>query len=154
MAIAVPTALAAQGATQIAGDGQVVGFGEPCGPDGEMSAPDGVTIELTAGSLVGCWFTTEVTHFAVTPSGTIQERGRETLKVYDEEGDVVGTFSTTYKFTGKFEDGGAGDEIHGRCQHPIIKGSGTGMFEGVTGRVDFKDVDPAAGILEYRGHLK
>ena len=44
-------------------------------------------------------------------------------------------------------------EIFGRCQHPIVAGSGTGVFEGVTGRLDFKD-DIAAGNFPYRGHFK
>ena len=32
-----------------------------------------------------------------------------------------------------------GAEIFGRCQHPIVAGSGEGVFEGVTGRIDMKD---------------
>ena len=40
----------------------------------------------------------------------------------------------------------------GVCQHPIIVGSGTGGFEGVTGRVDFKD-DVVTGDYPYRGHI-
>lgn len=145
MAITIP---ANAGTTQIGGDGVVLGPDAECGPDGETSL---LTLELTAGSLVGCWFTDEVTYLKVNPSGTVQERGRETFRQYDEDGTVVGTFSTTYKFTGKFREDFS--EIHGRCQHPIVEGSGTGIYEGITGRVDFKDVDPDAGILEYRGHI-
>ena len=58
----------------------------------------------------------------------------------------VGTFATTYKFSSKWApDVSTGSEVHGRCQHPIVAGSGTGGFAGVTGRVDFKD-DVATGV--------
>jgi hypothetical protein len=30
-------------------------------------------------------------------------------------------------------------EIFGRCQHPIVEGSGTGNYEGVGGQLFFKD---------------
>jgi hypothetical protein len=46
-----------------------------------------------------------------------------------------------------------GAEIFGRCQHPIVNGSGEGVFSGVTGRLDMKD-DIEAGNYPYRGHLK
>ena len=65
---------------------------------------------------------------------------------------------TSYKFEAKFEgcaDDGSylGAEIFGRCQHPIINGSGDGVSDGVTGRLDMKD-DIAAANYPYRGHLK
>jgi hypothetical protein len=46
----------------------------------------------------------------------------------------------------------SGVELHGRCQHPIAKGSGTGGFEGASGRLDFKDIVDA-GTFVYRGHI-
>jgi hypothetical protein len=45
-----------------------------------------------------------------------------------------------------------GSELHGRCQHPIVAGSGAGGFEGATGRVDFKD-EVTTGRYLYRGHI-
>ncbi|MGI9648277.1 MAG: hypothetical protein ACR2OI_07135, partial [Acidimicrobiia bacterium] len=54
------------------------------------------------------------------------------------------TFSTTYHFTGKFRPDES--EIFGRCQHPLVSGG--------DGRIDFKDVAPDTGGLEYRGHLR
>ena len=45
-----------------------------------------------------------------------------------------------------------GSEVKGRCQHPIIKGSGSGGFAGATGRVDFKD-EVDTGEYFYRGHI-
>ena len=45
-----------------------------------------------------------------------------------------------------------GVEVKGRCQHPIITGSGTGGFAGATGRLDFKD-QVSTGRFFYRGHI-
>lgn len=48
----------------------------------------------------------------------------------------------------------SGAEVRGRCQHPLVAGSGTGGFAGATGRVDFKDIigDPITYV--YRGHIR
>ncbi len=54
-------------------------------------------------------------------------------------------------FTAKFTE--TGDQVFGRCQHPLVDGSGTGDFEGISGRLDFKD-DVEAGTVDYRGHLR
>ena len=65
-----------------------------------------------------------------------------------------GTFRTTYRFEAKYEDvANLAGEIFGRCQHPIVEGSGTGIFEGVSGRLDFKD-EVESGTFLYRGHLR
>ena len=70
----------------------------------------------------------------------------------DSEG--AGTFETTYRFEAKYEDVDTlSGEQFGRCQHPIIEGSGTSIFEGVTGQLFFKD-DVEAGTFPYRGHLQ
>ena len=47
----------------------------------------------------------------------------------------------TYKFEARYEDcdgGPLGAEIFGRCQHPIVAGSGTGVFNGVTGQINLR----------------
>jgi hypothetical protein len=44
-------------------------------------------------------------------------------------------------------------EIFGRCQHPIVEGSGTCNYEGVGGQLFFKD-DVESGTFPYRGHLR
>ena len=68
-----------------------------------------------------------------SPSGTYRETGTELFVGSTSEG--AGTFETTYRFEAKYEDPtDPATEIFGRCQHPIVKGSGTGIFEGVTGR--------------------
>jgi hypothetical protein len=43
--------------------------------------------------------------------------------------------------------------IFERCQHPIVEGSGTGIYEGVSGRLDFRN-DVEAGNYPYKGHLR
>ncbi len=138
------------GATQVSG----IGFYDP--NDACNSSLGGATfaIELT-GELQGCHYFF-VEEFECSPSGTYREKGTE-LFVGTYNGEE-GSFETTYKFEGKYEgcndDGSyAGAEIFGRCQHPIVAGSGTGVFEGVTGRLDFKD-DIAAGNFPYRGHFQ
>jgi hypothetical protein len=101
------------------------------------------------GSLVGCWYT-NIDAFRTTPSGVYLEQGREVF-VGSLDGGPVGTFTTTYRFEGKFAPDGS--EIHGRCQHPLVRGSGTGGFAGATGRVDFKDIIGDPVVYVYRGHI-
>jgi len=153
LSAAAPATAQGSGAVQIAGGGFVIG--DPAAGPAEGCDDRGVfTLKLDSGSLRGCWYTDVIHADSVqgNPSGTYQERGEETfVGEYWVDGVKVGDgeFSTTYHFTGKFAVDGS--EIFGRCQHPIVEGSG--VFAGVKGRVDFKDVDPANGILEYRGHI-
>jgi len=85
-----------------------------------------------------------------TPSGGYHETGRE-MFVGTLNGGPVGTFTTSYVFSGKYAPTGA--EIHGRCHHPITKGSGTGGLAGAEGRVDFKDIIGDPVVYVYRGHI-
>ena len=105
------------------------------------------------GSLEGCWYTKVVTSKDNgTPSGVYQERGEEVF-VGSLDGGPEGTFTTTYKFSSKWEpDVTNGSEVRGRCEHPIVAGSGTGGFEGASGRLDFKD-DVLTGDYFWRGHI-
>jgi hypothetical protein len=140
----------AMGATQVSGLGFYATQVE-CDP-----ANQGATyaIKLT-GDLEGCLYVF-IDAFDCSPSGTYREYGREYfVGTYNGE---TGTFWTAYKFESKFEGCAAdgsylGAEIFGRCEHPIVKGSGDGVFAGVTGRMDFKD-DIAAGNFPYRGHFQ
>jgi hypothetical protein len=136
-------------ATQLSG----VSFYAPAGacaapPAGYWNYTDYPPIQMT-GSLDGCWYT-KVDTSALKPSGVYLETGREVF-VGSLDGGAEGMFATTYRFEGKFDAGGA--ETFGRCQHPIVSGSGSGAFEGVSGRVDFKDI-VETGEFVYRGHLK
>lgn len=137
------------GATQISG----VGFYATASECDYESQGAVYAIRMT-GDLEGCLYAF-IDEFECSPSGTYREEGREFfVGTYNGQS---GTFWTTYKFEAKYEgcsqNGPLGAEIFGRCQHPITAGTGTGVFVGVTGRLDFKD-DIEAGNFPYRGHLR
>ena len=138
------------GATQISG----IGYFDATDECNFLSQGAAYALTLT-GDLEGCHYFF-IDEFECSPSGTYREEGRE-LFVGTYNGES-GSFRTTYKFEAKYEgcaENGAalGAEIFGRCQHPIVEGSGTGVFEGVTGRLDFKD-DIEAGNYPYKGHFQ
>jgi hypothetical protein len=140
----------AGGATQISGFADLSGAG--CdGGFGDFAMG-------LSGDLVGCNYVT-IQSSVCSPSGTYNEIGTEYYVIVDENMNEIGTFSTTYRFTAKYtecdQETGipGGVEIFGRCQHPIVAGSGTGVFEGVSGRLDYKDF-PAIDEYPYRGHLR
>jgi hypothetical protein len=142
-----PTPALAGGATQISG---IAFFAEEdtCDDPGGEGADYAL---IMTGDLEGCLYTFVETAES-SPSGTYRETGTE-LFVGSFSGEA-GTFETTYRFEAKYEDvANLSGEIFGRCQHPIVEGSGTGIFEGVTGRLDIKD-DVEAGNFPYRGHLR
>lgn len=145
--IAKPSADNLKGEIQISGMGTYAENGECTGGQGSAFA-----LKL-AGDLNGCLYVF-IDDFECSPSGTYREEGREYfVGAYNGQ---PGTFGTTYKFEAKYEhcDGGPlGAEIFGRCQHPIVVGSGTGAFANVTGQLNFKD-DIEAGNFPYSGHLR
>ena len=108
---------------------------------------------LLTGSLEGCWYTrVDTAKDNGAPSGVYLETGREVFVGSLDDGSA-GVFTTTYRFESKWDpEVSSGSELHGRCQHPIVAGSGTGGFAGATGRVDFKDI-VADGSYVYRGHI-
>jgi hypothetical protein len=138
---------AGAGATQISGIGFYAGPGECNDPEGQGSSYD----LLMTGDLEGCHYDFIETN-SCSAGGTYKETGTETfVGAYN---GASGTFRTSYLFTGKFADcANVTGEIFGRCQHPIVAGSGEGVFEGVTGRLDMKD-DIEAGNFPYRGHFR
>lgn len=141
---------AKSGATQIDGIGTFAEIAD-CDYPGEGAD---FALHLT-GDLEGCLYVF-VESYDCSPSGTYREEGREYFVGTYNGG--TGSFWTTYQFRGKFEgcseDGFfLGAEIFGRCQHPIESGSGEGVFEGVSGRLDIKD-DIETGTFPYRGHLR
>ena len=139
-----PSPAFAGGATQIAGVAFFDDRGDCDDPEGE-----GANFALImTGDLEGCLYTFVETAES-SPSGTYRETGTELFVASDGDG----TFETTYRFEAKYEDVDTlSGEIFGRCQHPIVEGSGTGIYEGVTGQLFFKD-DVEAGNFPYRGHL-
>ena len=144
------------GATQISGVGFFATecFLEGQGTECDLEGQGADFALLLEGDLEGYLYVI-VENFDCSPSGTYREEGREHF-VGTYKG-VSGSFWTNYKFEAKYEgceDGlPSGAEIFGRCQHPIENGSGTGVFAGVKGRLDFKD-DIESGTFPYRGHLK
>jgi hypothetical protein len=125
----------------------VVDFTCPAAPAGYDDFPP---LQMS-GSLEGCWYTDILTqHDNGAPSGVYLETGRE-IFVGTLDGQD-GTFATTYRFESKWVPDITGSEVKGRCQHVIAVGSGTGVFAGASGRVDFKDV-VANGSFVYRGHI-
>ena len=153
--LTAPAPVLAQEGTQISGLGEV--------DDGECgtAAPFGQEADFSnklSGDLTGCLYVF-VDTFECGPGGTYVETGTETFvgDYLDEEGNVVdsGTFWTTYVFIAKFEsctDGVLEGQISGGCYHPIIPGSGTEGFKGVSGRLVFID-DIEAGNFPYEGNL-
>ncbi|MBC7656091.1 MAG: hypothetical protein H7147_02835 [Frankiaceae bacterium] len=102
-----------------------------------------------SGSLDGCWYT-YVSASQFNPSGTYIEQGTE-LFVGCLNGTTCGTFETVYTFTGKYTDDTFTSEIHGRCEHSIV--GGTGDFAGAKGVINFKD-DVVNMIFNYRGQIQ
>jgi hypothetical protein len=136
-----------------AGTTQVSGFGvfnpgcvPPAGsPPADLGSYD--PIDLT-GSLSGCWYT-YVSTSQFNPSGTYVEQGTETF-VGCLNGLACGTFETVYTFTAKYTDETFTQEIHGRCEHRVV--DGTGGFAGAKGVILFKD-DVVNFKFDYRGQI-
>jgi hypothetical protein len=140
--LVTPLSASAQGAARISGVGYFDEF-DVC-DSGSVGADFAL---IMTGDLEGCLYVfVETAEF--TPSGTYLETGTERFVGMD------GTFETTYRFEAKYEDpANLIGEIFGRCQHKIVEDSGTGLFQGATGRIDFKD-DIEAGNFPYRGSLR
>ena len=140
--------VSAVGTMQVGGDAEYDTTVCDSPPEGFAHYPG---LRLT-GSLEGCLYT-GVPDSRSTPSGGYIETGHE-MFVGSLNGGATGTFTTNYRFQGKYEVPDFTVEIHGRCQHPIAAGSGTGGFEGATGRLDFKDFIGDTVTYVYRGHIE
>ncbi len=114
-----------------------------------------------SGSLVGCVYGV-VDNFRASPGGQYLERSTETF--IGCLGDRCGSFQLDATITSRWINGepfAGGEQVNGRCQHKVIRGSGTGDFAGVEGRIDFKDIlerDADGNVIgvtyDYKGHLK
>ena len=154
LALAAPTTISGSGGIPPASAGTMlvsgIGvFNSDCQPP--VGSPpsdlgDYPPIELS-GELVGCWYT-YVSASKFNPSGTYVEQGTE-IFVGCLNGSC-GTFDTTYTFTAKYVDDTFAEEIHGRCHHPIV--GGTGDFAEAKGVILFKD-DVVNLKYDYRGHI-
>jgi hypothetical protein len=143
---AAPSPTRAGRATQISGLGVFAAPGQCTDPEGQ-----GSDFALTmTGSFTGCHYVF-VESARCSPGGAYFETGTETfVGTYNGQAN---TFRTTYLFEATYQDcPNLVGEIAGRCQHPIVDGSGTGVFAGVLGRFDMED-DVEEGNFPYRGHL-
>ena len=149
LALIVPSSALAAGATQFSGVAFFAGPGDCTDPEGTGAS---YAVVMT-GDLEGCHYSFIETS-VMSPSGAYNETGHEVF-VGSYNGQA-GTFRTTYRFTAKYTNSTDFIEVEGRCQHPIIDGSGTGVFTGMTGRLDMRDnvIDGVAVDFPYRGHLK
>jgi hypothetical protein len=103
------------------------------------------------GSLIGCWWIDTFETKSSPDKSTFVARGTEHFTGC--LGSTCGTFYTTYTFTAK-TDGPwpTSAEIHGRCHHPII--GGTGGFAGASGVLSFHDVvDVSPPYYPYAGNV-
>lgn len=143
IALAMP---ASAGTTQVSG---IAVFNNECQPPaGSPPADLGDYPPLDlSGSLFGCWYT-YVSESKFNRSGTYQEQGTE-IFVGCLNG-MCGSFETTYTFTAKYVDETFAEEIHGRCEHKIV--GGTGDFADQKGVILFKD-DVVNLKFDYRGHI-
>jgi hypothetical protein len=136
---------ASAGTTQVSGIGVFKHLVSTAGRESTCQPGDYPPIDLS-GSLDGCWYT-YVSASKFNPSGTYIEQGTE-IFVGCLNGTTCGTFETTYTFTGKYTDDTFAEEIHGRCEHAIV--GGTGDFADAKGAIKFKD-DVVNLKFDYRG---
>lgn len=142
-----PSPMRAEGAKQISGIGSYAAPGVCTDPEGQDAS---YALTLT-GSLSGCHYVF-VGPSRCSEGGAYYETGTETfVGTYNGQ---YGTFTTSYVFTAKYLDCPTfTGEVAGRCQHPFVEGSGTGVFAGIKeARFDMKD-DISAGNFPYRGHI-
>lgn len=112
--------------------------------DAAITDADGAEPDLRTdmvGDLDGCLYVF-FKSYSCAPNGVYTEEGVETYVGSGREGDD-GTFETTYRFTAHFpseeECNSYTNQIRGRCLHPIVAGSGTGDYRGVTGQFQMTD---------------
>ena len=93
-----------------------------------------------SGDLQGCWYT-HIDHAwdLGRPTGLYFEIGREIF--VGSVKNKSGSFTTVYAFQSKWDpDVTTGTEVWGQCQHPIVRGSGTGALKNITGYLGFVDI--------------
>lgn len=103
------------------------------------------------GDLAGCVYGQITVARFHEGSGAYQERANEVFTGYWN--GQHGTVEMIENYTAKAGADNATGLYFARCKHPIVAESGTGVFDGVTGRLDFKD-DTDAGTAAYTGHLR
>ena len=125
---------AGNGATQVAGQtDSAVCDAPPAGFEGSQDPSTGYAFHIS-GDLTGCMYGV-ITDARFHPSGTYQEVADEIFVSDVDSGD---TFQMVERYTAKFDTADF-SLFFARCKHPIVSGSGAGAFEGVSGRLAFKD---------------
>jgi len=160
LVMAVPASAGGNGATQISG----VGLPDTSGVCDDFPPQDiYYAIVMDEGSLKGCVYGFFDPEFKIGPSGVAKERADEIFVGSYDNGtpddtgdDLVGRFGMTENWHAKY-DPASGIQKFGFCKHPIVRGSGTDDFDGVRGRLDFRDDltgGPGNELFIYKGHLK
>ena len=136
--------------------------GEQCGEEIYNAAGEEPALRtLMEGDLDGCLYVFPET-FSCSPNGVYVEDGMEIYVGSGAPGDD-GTFETTYRFVANFDSeeecNTFTNQIQGRCQHPIVAGSGTGDYEGVTGKFQLTDnveegTANLVGLLHFFGNTR
>ena len=116
--------------------------GDQCGEEIYNSAGEEPALRtLMEGDLEGCLYVFPET-YSCSANGVYVEDGMEIYVGSGRAGDD-GTFETTYRFVANFDSeeecNTFTNQIRGRCQHPIVAGSGTGDYRGVTGKFQMTD---------------
>jgi hypothetical protein len=145
VAIALPAGAAAAGSGAVVVRGIQLAYGT-CGPNS-----DGYQM---TGDLEGCWWITEFDPQSPESRHNLRATGTEHFD--GRIGSLEGTFDTFFQYTAKFDGPWVSSaEIHGRCHHPIVAGSGTGDFAGITGQLSFHDgVDVDPPYYPYWGSVR
>lgn len=126
---------------------QVAGLMTPDNPESPActAVADALASFTVAGTLDGCWYVTSATKWQENGNGGLLATGTETFDGC--LGQDCGQLFTTFTFTAQFADDGT--ELHGRCQHPIV--GGTGDFAGASGVITMRDLPD--GCSTYKGHV-
>ena len=127
---------------QAGGPNKIAGVGDDKDVGNCTDLDSDLLLRMT-GDLDGCLYTF-IESSECSPSGEYRETGTEVF-IGNYNGQP-GRFGTTYVFKARFTECDVntgtpgGDEIVGGCIHPIVAGSGEGVFEGVTGGFQIQDI--------------
>jgi hypothetical protein len=136
--------------------------GDPCAAvDPETGTKPWGTINVMAGSLIGCWYTDTGNPIDSTslPDGAVvvfagTEHFVGCLDIRHQgnctHADPTGSLALTYTFEAQYSS--LGNEIWGGCQHGIVPGMGTGGLAGAAGWLDFTD-NVTNGTSAYDGYI-
>jgi hypothetical protein len=134
--------------------------GDPCAAvDPETGKKPMGSINVMAGSLIGCWYTDTYNPIDGTPlpDGVVVFAGTEHFvgcldirhRGKCKHADPTGSLALTYTFEAQYS---ATSEIWGGCQHGIVPGMGTGGLAGAAGWLDFTD-NVTNGTSAYHGYI-